>query len=173
MIQFIRVSEIRSPSHVKSHHVNAEVYLRCNPTLTHTPLSAMQWVSYQILKIAGCAGNAGNVYPHHRGLAIPTCIMARASRTCRDACWDSYLAVFFEVGGRENVPGNPSACTTCNFTYLARGPSQKTTPAFFSTPLKVWLTPQCPANPWIQGSFQYQFKSSLKVWTDAQIKKLE
>ena len=24
----------------------------------------------------------------HRGLAIPTCIPARAWRTCRDACWD-------------------------------------------------------------------------------------
>ena len=26
--------------------------------------------------------------------------------------------------GEENVPGIPGACTTCNFTYLARGPRQ-------------------------------------------------
>ena len=44
-------------------------------------------------------------FPCHRGLAILTCITARASRTCRDACRDRYLAVFFEVGGGENVPG--------------------------------------------------------------------
>ena len=35
-----------------------------------------------------CAGNAGNVFPRNHGLAIPTCIKARASRTCRDACRD-------------------------------------------------------------------------------------
>ena len=27
-------------------------------------------------------------FPHHRGLAIPTCITARVWRTCRDACRD-------------------------------------------------------------------------------------
>ena len=27
-------------------------------------------------------------FPHHRRLAIPTCITARVWRTCRDACWD-------------------------------------------------------------------------------------
>ena len=27
-------------------------------------------------------------FPRHRGSAIPTCISARASRTCRDACRD-------------------------------------------------------------------------------------
>ena len=39
----------------------------------------------QIRKIAGCAcvGNAGNVFP-----ATATCVTARASRTCRDACRD-------------------------------------------------------------------------------------
>ena len=58
----------------------------------------------------------------HRGLAIPTFITARASRTCRDACRDRYLAVSFEVGGGENVPGIPGACATRNFTYLVRGP---------------------------------------------------
>ena len=48
------------------------------------------WASCQIRKIAGCAcaGNAGNVFPCHCRLAIPTCIKARAWRTCRDACRD-------------------------------------------------------------------------------------
>ena len=84
----------------------------------------MVWTSYQIRKIAGCAcaGNAGSVFPHHRGLAIPTCITARAWRTCRDACRDRQLAVSFKVGGGENVPGIPGACATRNFTHLARGP---------------------------------------------------
>ena len=49
---------------------------------------------------------------------------ARASRTCRDACWDGWLAVSFEVGGEENVPGIPGACATRNCTYLVRGPWQ-------------------------------------------------
>ena len=55
------------------------------------------WTSYQIHEIAGCAcaENAGNVFPAtdfkgNRWLAIPTCITARASRTCRDACQDRY-----------------------------------------------------------------------------------
>ena len=53
------------------------------------------WASYQIRNIAGCAcaGNAGNVFPAtdfkgNRELALPACITARASRTCRDACRD-------------------------------------------------------------------------------------
>ena len=59
-------------------------------------------------------------FPHPSGLAIPTCITARACRTCRDACRNRKLAVSFEIYGGENVPG---ACATCNFTYLVRGPS--------------------------------------------------
>ena len=53
------------------------------------------WASYQIRKIAGCAcaGNAGNGFSvtDFKGnplLAIPACIMARASCTFRDACRD-------------------------------------------------------------------------------------
>ena len=56
---------------------------------------ASQWASYQICKIAGCAcsGNSANVFPatdfNGNGyLAIPACVTARASYTCRDACWD-------------------------------------------------------------------------------------
>ena len=61
-------------------------------------------------------------FSHHRGLPIPTCITARAWRTCRDACWDHLLVVSFEVGGGENVPDIPGACATRNFTCLVRGP---------------------------------------------------
>ena len=53
------------------------------------------WASCQIRKFAGCAyaGNSGNVFPAtdfngNRQLAIPACITARASRSCRDACRD-------------------------------------------------------------------------------------
>ena len=60
-----------------------------------TAISFVLWASYQICKIAGCAcaGNAGNVSPRRRIqrkllVTIPACIMARASRTCRDACRD-------------------------------------------------------------------------------------
>ena len=57
-----------------------------------------------------------------RELAIPTCITACAWYTCRDACRDRLLAVSFEVGGGENVPGIPGTCATRNFAYLVRGP---------------------------------------------------
>ena len=55
-------------------------------------------------------------FSRHRGLAIPTCIKARASRTCRDACWDGLLAVSFEAGVAENVPGILGACVIRKFT---------------------------------------------------------
>ena len=55
----------------------------------------IQWASNPICIIGGCAyaGNAKNVFPatDFRGnhtLAIPACITARASRTCRYACRD-------------------------------------------------------------------------------------
>ena len=62
-------------------------------------------------------------FRRQRGLAIPTCITARAWRTSRDACRDRWLAVPFDDGGRENVPGIPGAWATRNITYLVRGPS--------------------------------------------------
>ena len=84
----------------------------------------MTWASCQIRKSVGCAcaENAENVFPatdfkgNHK-LAIPTCITARASRTCRDACRDRQPAM-----AGENVPGIPGTCATRSFTYLARGP---------------------------------------------------
>ena len=61
-------------------------------------------------------------FPRHHGLAFPTCITARASRTCRDARLDRLLVVYFDAGGGENVPGIPGACANRNFTYLVRDP---------------------------------------------------
>ena len=61
-------------------------------------------------------------FPRHRGLAIQTCITARAWRTGHDAWRDRYLKFTFEVGGVENFPGIPAACATRNFAYLVRGP---------------------------------------------------
>ena len=62
----------------------------------------------------------------YRGLAIPTCITARAWSTCRDACRDRLPAVSFEVGGGENVPGITGSCATRNFTYLIVSPRHQT-----------------------------------------------
>ena len=61
-------------------------------------------------------------FSRHRSLAIPTCITARAWRTCRDVCRSRLLVVSFEVGGGENVPSIPGACAIRNFAYLVRGP---------------------------------------------------
>ena len=61
-------------------------------------------------------------FPRHHGLAIPTCIMAHAWRTHRDACRDNWIAAPVEAVGRENVPGIPGVCVTCNITYLVRVP---------------------------------------------------
>ena len=66
----------------------------------HLCISSCSWDSCQICTLAGCAcaGNAGNVFPAtnfkgNRQLAIPACITARASRTCRHACRDRLPAV--------------------------------------------------------------------------------
>ena len=83
-------------------------------------------------------------FPRHRGLAIPTCITARASRTRRDVCRDRWLAVSFEVGGEEYVSGIPGACATHNFTYLVRGPQHNTTKRVYPFLRKycTWLLKQ-------------------------------
>ena len=46
------------------------------------------WASYQIreLRVVHAPGMPRTQFSHHRGLKIPTCITARASRTCRNAC---------------------------------------------------------------------------------------
>ena len=83
-----------------------------------------KWASYQIRKIAGCAcaGNAGNISPHHwfqrkplvsdPGMHHGTCVP--------HVPW--CMSGSLTLGGGENVPGIPGTCATRNFTYLARGP---------------------------------------------------
>ena len=61
-------------------------------------------------------------FPRHRlqrkllisdpGLHCGTCVT--------HAPW--YMSGSLTHGGRENVPGIPGACATCNFVYLIRGP---------------------------------------------------
>ena len=36
--------------------------------------------------------------------------------------WSLTIAISFEIGSGENVPGIPGACATRHFTYLVRGP---------------------------------------------------
>ena len=76
------------------------------------------WASCQIRKTAGCAwaGNAGNVFPPPQ-VCDPD--------VHHDTWGDRQLAVSFEVGGREYVPGIYGACATRNFKYLVRGPLNK------------------------------------------------
>ena len=97
-----------------------------NDTKPPSPLYVGPWASYQIRKIAGCAcaGNAENLIPRHRlqrkprvsnpGMYLGTCV------THVPWCMSGSLT----RGGGENVPGIPSACATCHFTYLARGPRE-------------------------------------------------
>ena len=76
---------------------------------------------YAKLRVAHAPGMPGTFSPPPR-VSYPGMHHARASRTCRGACQDRYLADSFEVGGGENGPGIPGACATRNFTYLVRGP---------------------------------------------------
>ena len=72
---------------------------------------------YRKLWVAHAPGMPG-AFPHHRGLAISTCITARAWRTCHEKCRDGQLAVSFEVPGGDNVPSLPDACARRNFKKL-------------------------------------------------------
>ena len=102
----------------------------CKPTP-----SLLQWASYQIRKIAGCAcaGNAGNVFPRRwfqrkllvsdHGMHHGTCV------THVPWCMSGSLT----CGDGENVPGIPGACAPAilriwqeahreyGLTYIANG----------------------------------------------------
>ena len=79
---------------------------------SHILQDDVQWASYQIRKIAGCAcaGNAGNVFPRRRfqrkslvndpGMHHGTCV------THVPWC----MSGSFTCGDGENVPGIPGAC---------------------------------------------------------------
>ena len=115
-----------------THRPMAAEINRCRLTCHHDwhrswSHAVIAWASYQIRKLAGCAcaGNAGSVFPAtdfkgNRCLAIPTCITARESRTCRDACRDRYPP----VAGKTflSFPAHAQLSILPLFTYLARGP---------------------------------------------------
>ena len=61
-------------------------------------------------------------FRRHRGLAIPTCITARAWRTCRDACRDCWLAVSLEFG--ENLSRNSRRMRNPQFYVSGKRPIQ-------------------------------------------------
>ena len=106
----------------------------CHRLLPHNPKAS--WLTtmfmYSILFAAMVHGplarfvklrvaHARERFPGHRGLAIPTCITARAWHMCRDSCLGRWLSVYFEVGGGENVSGIPEACATA-ILRIERGP---------------------------------------------------
>ena len=78
------------------YHYYTHVVVLWHKTLTvyrHGPLA--RYVKLRVRMRRECRER----FPRHRRWAIPTCITARASRTCRDACRDRQLSVSFEIGG--------------------------------------------------------------------------
>ena len=62
-------------------------------------------------------------FPRHRGLAIPTWITARASRTCRDCMPGSLSSDFLWSRWRGKLfSAFPAHAQPGKFTYLVRGP---------------------------------------------------
>ena len=89
---------------------------------------------YVKLRVAHAPGIPGTFSPPfstdfkgNRQLAIPACITARASRTCRDACRERVVT-------GKNVSSSSGACATHNFTHLARGPWVTATQGIFVMP---------------------------------------
>ena len=97
---------------------------------------ATQLSSFQVRTIVGraCAGNAGNIFPatDFQGshlLAIPACIKARASRTCRDACRVRQPAV-----AGKTFPASPAHAqpTILRIWYGAHGKSSRSAEIFIT-----------------------------------------
>ena len=74
----------------------------------------------------------------HRELAITTCITTRASRTCRDAYRDHYLAVPFSSQWRGKRFRHSRRISTRNFAYLVRGPWKLYTAISVTITLDLW-----------------------------------
>ena len=136
-IHFMNIVRRRSSLHQNYHSFNATSFAcKCQAVALSTKISLLYifycnvhmrhvgWLLYTCNCGLHMRQKCRERFPRHLGLAIPTCITAHKSRTRRDACWDRWLAVFFEVGGGENVPGIPGSCTTRNSTYLVRVPWQ-------------------------------------------------
>ena len=121
-----------------------------------------QWTTYQIRKIAdgACVGNAGNVFPAaefkgNRELAIPACITARMSRTCRDACRNCLPTV-----AGKTLPAFPAHAHPQFYVFGKRPiscvkPPQNITQMLFQTHIKHLSSHSYKA---------WWFKSSLSEW---------
>ena len=85
--------------------------------LDHGPLAR-----YVKCRVAHAPGMPGAFFPtprvSHPDMHHGTCV----PHVPRCMPGSLTIAVSFEIGGGENVPGIPGACATGNFTYLARGP---------------------------------------------------
>ena len=87
-------------------HTHTNVHTKC---LSACQLSKLVTAGGLCFSVCRCHGSFTRNYglrmrrecrerfPRHHGLAIPTCVTARARRTCRDACRDHLLAVSFKV----------------------------------------------------------------------------
>ena len=104
----------------------------------------LQWASYQIRKIAGCAcaGNAGNVFPRRRfqrkllvsdpGMHHGTCV------THVPWCMSGSLT----CGDGENVPGIPSACAPAILRIWQEAHGQTLVAVdrdWWACPIETWL----------------------------------
>ena len=76
-------------------------YLSCWKQ-SHGPLA--RYVTFRIAHAPGMPGT----FSRDRGLAIQTCIMVRASRTCRDAWRDHELAVCLKSVSGKTLPAFPA-----------------------------------------------------------------
>ena len=77
-------------------------------TSKHGPLT--RYVQLQVAHAPGMPGT----FPRHRGLAIPTCITARAWRTCRDASRDRWLAFPLKSVAGKTFPAIPTHVQPAN-----------------------------------------------------------
>ena len=94
-------------------------------------------------------------------------------RTCRDACRDRLLAVSFEVGSGENVPGALDAWVNRNFTYLIRSPCKA-----ISAMCRIqWNAARCMGDDLFSADVEecdrrltegYQYQAQLQLWNTCQ-----
>ena len=62
-------------------------------------------------------------FPRHRGLAIPTCNTARASRTCRDACLGQWAVQLNRYGNNDPITQFHISCRIFKFVHSVESPS--------------------------------------------------
>ena len=114
---------------------------------------------YFKLRVAHAPGMPGTFSPPPRvsdpDMHHDMCI-THMPRCMPESLTPESVMISFEVGGGENVPGIPGACTTRNFAYLVRGPWQNSD---IGIKENIHTTITCIVYPWYRGS---DFKSHLK-----------